>query len=102
VTGKEIVVDNQTQLSKVLAGAAIGAGFAFLFLTERGHRLLDQAGPWLDDVIRDLHRLRSAAGKAREAVDEGRRSFQAVSQAIPFGHLREKSEKSEWVREPHH
>jgi uncharacterized membrane protein YccC len=91
-------VDNQTQLSKVLAGAAIGAGFAFLFLTARGHRLLDNAEPWLDDVIRDLQRLRSAAGKAREAFDEGRRSFAAVSEAVPFGHAKEK----DWSREPHH
>jgi hypothetical protein len=91
---KEIGVDQQTQLSKVLAGAAIGAGFAFLFLTARGHRLLDSAEPWLDDVIRDLQRLRNAAGKAREAVDEGRRSFSAVSEAIPFGHTKEK----EWAK----
>ena len=82
-------MDNQTQLSKVLAGAAIGAGFAFLFLTARGHRLLNDAEPWLDDVIRDLQRLRSAAGKAREAIDEGRRSFAAVSEAVPFGHGKE-------------
>jgi uncharacterized membrane protein YccC len=91
-------VNQQTQLSKVLAGAAIGAGFAFLFLTTRGHRLLDSAEPWLDDVIRDLHRLRNAAAKAREAVDEGRRSFSAVSEAIPFGYSKEKA----WADEPHH
>lgn len=91
-------MDNQTQLSKVLAGAAIGAGFAFLFLTSKGHRLLDNAEPWLDGVIRDLHRLRSAAGKAREAIDEGRRSFAAVSEAVPFGHAKDK----DWGTEPHH
>lgn len=91
-------MDQQTQLSKVLAGAAIGAGFAFLFLTEKGHRFLDNAEPWLDDVIRDLNRLRSAAGKAREAMDEGRRSFAAVSEAIPFGHTKDK----DWSNEPHH
>jgi uncharacterized membrane protein YccC len=96
-TGKETVVDNETQLSKVLAGAAIGAAFAFLFLTARGHRLLTNAEPWLDDVIRDLQRLRSAAGKAREAVDEGRRSFAAVSDAIPFGHRK----SSEWPEGTH-
>ena len=94
-------MDSQTQLSKVLAGAAIGAGFAFLFLTSRGHRFLDNAEPWLDDVIRDLHRLRNAAGKAREAVDEGRRSFNAVSEAIPFGHSKESTDKP-WTNEPHH
>ena len=91
-------MDSQSQLSKILLGAAIGAGFAFVFLTARGHRLLDNAEPWLDDVIRDLHRLRNAAGKAREAVDEGRRSFSAVSEAIPFGHSKDK----DWSREPHH
>lgn len=91
-------MDNQTQLSKVLVGAAIGAGFAFLFLTRGGHRLLDSAEPWLDDVIRDLQRLRGAAAKAREAVDEGRRSFAAVSEAIPFGHQKDK----DWSNESHH
>ena len=94
-------MDNQTQLSKVFAGAAIGAGFAFLFLTHKGHRFLDSAEPWLDDVIRDLQRLRSAAGKAREAVAEGRRSFAAVSEAIPFGQGGQSKEK-EWSNEPHH
>ena len=93
-------MDSQTQMSKVLAGAMIGAGFAFLFLTARGHRLLDNAEPWLDDVIRDLQRLRNAAGKAREAVDEGRRSFSAVSEAIPFGHGQ--SKYKDWSNEPHH
>jgi hypothetical protein len=91
-------VNDQTQFSRVIAGAAIGAGFAFLFLTQSGHRLLDSAEPWLDDMIRDLQRLRGAAAKAREAVDEGRRSFAAVSEAIPFIHPKEK----DWSREPHH
>jgi hypothetical protein len=95
---KESFLDKQSQASKVLAGAAIGAGFAFLFLTRGGHRFLDSAEPWLDDVIRDLQRLRGAAAKAREAVDEGRRSFAAVSEAIPFGHQKDK----DWSNEPHH
>jgi hypothetical protein len=93
-----MIVDNQTQLSKVIAGAAIGAGIAFLFLTSRGHHFLDSAEPWLDNVIRDLQRLRSAAAKARDAVDEGRRSFAAVSEAIPFGQSKDK----DWSNEPHH
>ncbi len=49
-------------------------------------------------MIRDLQRLRGAAAKAREAVDEGRRSFAAVSEAIPFSHQKDK----DWSREPHH
>lgn len=90
-------MDRRSQTSSVLAGAAIGAAFAFLFLTRRGHRLLDTAEPWLDDVIRDMQRLRGAAGKAKEAVEEGRRSFAAVSEALPLRHQRK-----DWAREPHH
>lgn len=78
-------MDNQTQLSRVLIGAAIGAGFAYLFLTKNGQQILDTAEPWLDDVIRDMQRLRGAAAKAKDALEEGRRSFAAVSQISPFG-----------------
>jgi hypothetical protein len=92
-------VDNQnpTQLSRVLVGAAIGAGFAYLFLTRNGQRVLGSAEPWLDDVIRDLQRLRAAASKAKEAVEEGRRSFAAVSQLAPFG-----SKSQDWSAQQQH
>ena len=92
-------MDNHTQLSKVLLGAAIGAGFAYLFLTAKGHRLLENAEPWLEEMIRDLQRLQSAAGKAREAMDEGRRSFAAVSEAVPFARH---NKDTDWSKEPHH
>jgi hypothetical protein len=78
-------VENQTQASRILLGAALGAGFAFLFLTRSGQNILNSAEPWLDNVIRDLQRLRGAAAKARDAVDEGRRSFAAVQELSPFG-----------------
>lgn len=90
-------MDNQTQLSRVLIGAAIGAGFAYLFLTKNGQRVLDTAEPWLDDVIRDLQRLRGAAAKAKDAVEEGRRSFAAMSQLAQFG-----TKEENWAKEPHH
>jgi hypothetical protein len=82
----EVRVDNQTQTSRVVLGAALGAGFAFLFLTRSGQRLLNSAEPWLDEMISDLQRLRGAAAKARAAVEEGRRSFAAVQELSPFGH----------------
>jgi len=78
-------VENQTQASRVLLGAALGAGFAFLFLTRTGHRLLNSADPWLDEMIRDMQRLRGVAAKAKDAVDEGRRSYAAMQQLSPFG-----------------
>ena len=78
-------MDNQTQVTRVLTGAAITAGFAFLFLTRSGRRLLDNAEPWLEEVIRDMQRLRGTAAKVRDAVDEGRRSFEAVAKLGSFG-----------------
>ena len=78
-------MENQTQASRILVGAALGAGFAFLFLTRSGQNLLNTAEPWLDNVIRDMQRLRGAAAKARDAVEEGRRSFAAVQELTPFG-----------------
>ena len=74
----------QVQMSQVLAGAAISAAFAFLFMTKRGKHLLDTAEPWLDEMIRDMQRLRGTAAKLREAVDEGRRSFEAVAKLGSF------------------
>jgi len=78
-------VENQTQTSRVLLGAALGAGFAFLFLTRSGQRVLNSAEPWLDGIIRDMQRLRGAAAKAKDAVEEGRRTFAAVQGLSPFG-----------------
>lgn len=75
----------QPQYSRMLAGAAIGAGFAFLFLTSRGRQLLESSEPWLDELIRDMQRLRGTVAKVRDAVDEGRRSFDAVSKLGSFG-----------------
>ena len=82
-------MNNQDQMSRVFAGAAVGAVFAFLFLTKSGHRLLDSAEPWLDQVIGDMQRLRGAAAKANSAMEEGRRSLSAMSQLGKFGSTRE-------------
>jgi hypothetical protein len=91
------VESQQTQLSRILAGAAISAGFAFLFLTKNGKRLLDGAEPWLDEVIRDMQRLRGTAAKVRDAVDEGRRSFEAVSKLGSFG-----TQEQPWASDQKH
>jgi hypothetical protein len=92
-------VDNQrTQGARILAGAAIGAGFAFLFLTRSGKQLLDGAEPWLDELIRDMQRLRATAAKVRDAVDEGRQSFEAVSKLGSFGNTQEQP----WTSEAKH
>ena len=90
--------NQQTELSRVLTGAAISAGFAFLFLTKRGKHLLDNADSWLDEVIRDMQRLRGTAAKVRDAVDEGRRSFEEVSKLGSFGNGQDRS----WASDAKH
>jgi hypothetical protein len=92
------VENQQTQLVRVLTGAALSAGFAFLFFTKRGKYLLDSSEPWLDEVIQDMQRLRGTAAKLRDAVDEGRRSFEAVSKLGAFGNTEDRS----WVSEAKH
>lgn len=77
-------MNTQPQLSRVLIGAAVGAGFSFLFLTRSGQRILDSAEPWLNDLIRDLRRVRAAAAKAQEAIEEGRHSFSALADFSRF------------------
>ena len=90
--------NQQTQLARVLTGAALSAGFAFLFLTKRGKYLLDSAEPWLDEVIQDMQRLRGTAAKLRDAVEEGRRSFEAVSKLGSFGNAQDRP----WASEAKH
>jgi hypothetical protein len=98
---EEVAVENeQTQLARILTGAAIGAGFAYLFLTRRGKNLLESAEPWLDEVIRDMQRLRGTAAKVRDAVDEGRRSFEAVANLGSFN--TNASREQPWTSEPKH
>ena len=90
--------NQQTQLTRVLTGAVIGAGFAYLFLTRNGKHLLDTAEPWLDELIGDMQRLRGTAAKVRDAVDEGRRSFEAVSKLASF----QSTESQPWTSEAKH
>ena len=64
---------SKVALATVL-GAAIGGVFGCLYLTERGRRTRDQIEPLLDEIIREIHRLRGAAEKLREAAQESRRA----------------------------
>jgi hypothetical protein len=95
----EVAVDReqQAQLTRLLAGAAISAGFAFLVMTKGGKRLLESVEPWIDEVIQDMQRLRSTAAKVRDAVDEGRRSFEAVAKLGSFNS--EKGRPAPWISE---
>ena len=52
-------------------GALIGGVAGYLFLTDDGRRLRDRLEPGMDDLLREMRHLRSAAEKARLAATEG-------------------------------
>jgi gas vesicle protein len=52
-------------------GALIGGAAGYLFLTEDGRRLRERLEPGMDDLLREMRHLRSAAEKARLAAAEG-------------------------------
>ena len=52
-------------------GALVGGVAGYLFLTEDGRRLRERLEPGMDDLLREMRHLRSAAEKARLAAAEG-------------------------------
>ena len=62
----------------MVAGGAIGLALGYLYLTEEGKRFRYRLGPWLDQAVDEIRRLREAAVKARRAWDEGRDSLNVV------------------------
>ena len=65
-------------ITTMVVGAGIGLALGYLYLTEEGKRFRDRLGPWLDQSIDEIRRLRETAVKARRAWDEGRDSLNVV------------------------
>lgn len=63
--------DRSRILLSACLGAVVGGVAGYLFLTEEGQRVRERLEPGMDGVLRELRELRSAADKARQAVDEG-------------------------------
>jgi hypothetical protein len=63
-------------------GAFIGGAAGYLFLTEDGRRLREHLEPGIDELVREMRRLRSAAEKARLAASEGMSTLQEVRRGI--------------------
>ena len=60
-------------------GAVLGGVWGWLYLTENGRRVRDQIEPKLDDVMRELTRVRGTVEKARSVANEGWRSLNDVT-----------------------
>ncbi len=63
--------DTSRVLLATVLGAAAGGLVGYLYLTEDGRRLRSRLEPGLEDVSRELRRLRSSVEKARLAAAEG-------------------------------
>ncbi|HVC20573.1 MAG TPA: YtxH domain-containing protein [Vicinamibacterales bacterium] len=60
-------------------GAVIGGVTGYLFFTNRGRRLRRDLEPRLDDLMRDVDRLRAALQKTARAADEGWRLLDEIA-----------------------
>ena len=67
--------DRSRVLLSACLGAVAGGVAGYLFLTEEGRRVRERLEPGMDDMLREVRSLRSAADKARQAIGE---SLEAV------------------------
>jgi hypothetical protein len=73
------VDDRSRVLLSAVIGTLAGGVAGYLYLTDDGRRLRSRLEPGLDDVVRELRRLRSSVEKARLAAEEGWRTIESVT-----------------------
>ncbi len=66
-------------LLSAMVGAVAGGVAGYLYLTDDGQRLRTRLEPGLDDVVREMRRLRSSVEKARLAAEEGWRTIESIA-----------------------
>ena len=77
---KEGNVDERSRvLLATCLGAVAGGVWGWLYMTDSGRRVRDQIEPKLDDVMRELTRVRGTVQKARGVASEGWRSLNDVT-----------------------
>jgi len=76
------VEDRARVLMSACLGALIGGVAGYLFLTDDGRRLRARLEPGMDDLLREMRHLRSAAEKARMAAAEGVMTFSELRRSV--------------------
>lgn len=74
--------DRARVLMSACLGALIGGVAGYLFLTDDGRRLRARLEPGMDDLLREMRHLRSAAEKARMAAAEGVMTFSDLRRSV--------------------
>ena len=77
--------DRARVLMSACLGALIGGVAGYLFLTEDGRRLRERLEPGMDDLLREMRHLRSAAEKARLAAAEGVQTVHDLRRSLTPG-----------------
>jgi hypothetical protein len=73
------VNDQGRVMMAMLGGAVVGGVVGYLYFTEAGGRVRSQLEPRLDDVMREIGRLRKTVAKAQSVAAEGWRSLNEVA-----------------------
>lgn len=73
------MTDQGRVMFAVVSGAVIGGAIGYLYLTEAGRRVRNQIEPRLDDVMREIGRVRQTIGKAQLVAAEGWRSLNQIA-----------------------
>ena len=74
--------DRARVLMSACLGALIGGVAGYLFLTDDGRRLRTRLEPGMDELLREMRHLRSAAEKARMAAAEGVMAFGDLRRSV--------------------
>lgn len=74
--------DRARVLMSACLGALIGGVAGYLFLTDDGRRVRERLEPGMDDLLREMRHLRSAAEKARLAAAEGMMTVSQLRQSV--------------------
>jgi len=73
-------VDERSRvLLAMLTGALVGGAWGYLYLTEGGRRIRQQAEPRIDDFVTEIRRMRRTVEKARAAATESLNTLQELT-----------------------
>jgi hypothetical protein len=76
------VNDSSRVLLAAVIGALAGGVAGYLYLTDDGQRMRARLEPGLDDLSRELRRLRSTVERARAAAEDGWGTLEDLSRPV--------------------
>ena len=75
--------DRSRVLLSACLGAIVGGLAGYLYMTEDGRRVRDRLEPGMDEMVREVRRLRGAVDSARLAAREGWAAVEDLRRGTP-------------------